>query len=194
MNTVIIYAHPSHKGHCGYLLREVVSKLNSRNESFRVIDLYKDTFDALLQEEQLYTLHAKARMTKKVTQYQKILRSANTYIFIYPIWWNTMPAILKGFFDTVFTPKFAFVYKKFPIIPFKIPVGLLKGKKAFCYVTTAATWWQVYVLGKRYKTIVQNDILGFCGVKTKVYSFHNANSLTVATKKRIARFVSKRLE
>src|SRR5687768_15754963 len=34
---------------------------------------------------------------------QELIAWANHVVFIYPTWWGTMPAILKGFIDRVFT-------------------------------------------------------------------------------------------
>lgn len=35
---------------------------------------------------------------------QELIRWADHLVFVYPIWWGTMPAVLKGFFDRVFLP------------------------------------------------------------------------------------------
>ena len=47
-------------------------------------------------------------------------------------WWNSTPAILKGFIDRVFVAGFAFKYEG------KIPKGLLTGKKAAVIMSTGA--------------------------------------------------------
>lgn len=43
---------------------------------------------------------------------QAKIQAADEMVFIFPIWWVNMPAILKNFFDTVFTSGFAYRYKK----------------------------------------------------------------------------------
>lgn len=44
-----------------------------------------------------------------ITAQEKITK-ADHIVWIYPLWWGMMPAILKGFIDRVFVPGFAFKY------------------------------------------------------------------------------------
>ena len=39
---------------------------------------------------------------------QELIAWADHLVFVYPTWWGTMPALLKGFLDRVLTPGFAF--------------------------------------------------------------------------------------
>ncbi len=193
MKTIIIYANPSKDGHCGRILREVTVQLQKIKENFTVINLYEQKFNACLQFEEHY-VHKRKKIHPLVLKYQKLIEKTTKIIFIYPIWWNTMPAILKGFFDRVFTPKFAFEFRKFFLIPFKIPVGLLKNKKVLCFVTTGATWWQTYFLGKRYKSIIKKDILEYCAMKAKVAELHNCTQYSAKKELLIKTFVRKKLQ
>ena len=45
-------------------------------------------------------------------KYRNLITWADQIIFIYPIWWSGMPAMLKGFIDRVFTAGFAYSYGK----------------------------------------------------------------------------------
>ena len=45
-----------------------------------------------------------------VKKYHDMILMSNDLIFIFPDWWSSMPAILKGFFDKVFLKNFAFDY------------------------------------------------------------------------------------
>jgi 1,4-dihydroxy-2-naphthoate octaprenyltransferase len=43
-----------------------------------------------------------------ITRAKKLIKWADHLVFVYPIWWGMMPALLKGFLDRVFVPGFAF--------------------------------------------------------------------------------------
>ena len=43
---------------------------------------------------------------------QEKITTADELVFVFPIWWVNMPAILKNFFDTILTGGFAFQYVK----------------------------------------------------------------------------------
>jgi len=41
---------------------------------------------------------------------QRDIHWAEHVVFVYPTWWGTYPALLKGFLDRVLTPGFAFIH------------------------------------------------------------------------------------
>ncbi|RYH72151.1 flavodoxin family protein [Flavobacteriaceae bacterium 144Ye] len=43
---------------------------------------------------------------------QEILKWANHLVWVYPVWWGSVPAIMKGFLDRVLLPGFAFSKRK----------------------------------------------------------------------------------
>jgi putative NADPH-quinone reductase len=93
---------------------------------------------------------------------QDAIRWADHLVFVYPIWWGTIPAILKGFIERVFTEGFAV----------KFHDGdpwwdrLLKGRSARLIVTmnTPPLYYR-FVFGRPGHRTMKNTILEFCGVK-----------------------------
>ena len=43
---------------------------------------------------------------------QEAIKWADHLVFVYPIWWGTIPALLKGFIERVFLPGFAVNFRK----------------------------------------------------------------------------------
>ena len=198
MKTLIIYAHPGTKGHCSAILEELLQQLNERKKAYELIDLYKINYDPLLHENEHYTA-GKKDISKENKRFQEMIRKSDNLIFIYPIWWSSMPAILKGWIDRVFTNHFAFKYVQMPIISKfiggPIPKGLLKEKKSAVFTTIGAKKWQEWlVLGNRFKKIMSNDILRFCGIKNKVFTLDKCVGKCVGREKEIKKLVKKGLK
>lgn len=205
MKILVIYAHPDSDGHCSTILSEVKHHLDKNKSDYEVMDLYKINYDPVLTEKELYG--AKDKELNNVNkEMQKKISEADKLIFIYPVWWNSMPAILKGFFDRVFISGFAFRYK--PLIPTKIrahllryafvarfdygvPIPLLKGKKAIVFLTTGAPKIAFFITGNRFKKIIKKDILGFFGIKTRVYHIDNCRKLNKYQIEKIKKIVKR---
>lgn len=74
---------------------------------------------------------------------QQKIRWAEHLVWIYPVWWGSIPAILKGFIDRVFLPGFAFQKRENSVWWDK----LLTGKSARIISTLdqpAWYYWLVY--------------------------------------------------
>ncbi len=185
---IIVYAHPDRKGHCGYILNQILEKTKtaSGKEAPLVIDLYSEEYSPLLTEDELYT-HGNKSVSSRNKEIQEIFKKQRNFIFIYPTWWNNMPAILKGFTDRVFTPGFAYKFSN------HIPKGLLEGKAVA--ITTTGSSGLLYKIfsGKRSLKVLTKDVLSFSGLSTKNIQIGNARSLNDKNKKNIEKAVEKTL-
>lgn len=190
--TLIIYAHPTKNGHNGAILQEVESHFKASEESYELIDLYAEKFDPVLRENCFNTPNKQAK------RYQNHIKKADHLIFIYPVWWGTFPAVLKGFFDQVFTRGFAFMYRPLPFPVFgmrAIPLGLLKDKRATIFITMGARRWQNALFLRKISTrAVKKPLLGFCGIRSKVYTLYSCTKLTKEQKIKARELVSKALK
>lgn len=104
---VIIYAHPDPKSFNHAMLETVKSGLTAQGRLFQVIDLYAENFNPVMNAAEV-----KGEVTEETRNYQVKIKNADSIVFIFPVWWFRAPAILEGFCDKVFTPGFAYRFKK----------------------------------------------------------------------------------
>lgn len=96
---------------------------------------------------------------------QADIKWADHITIVYPNWWCTMPAMLKGLFDRMWIPGFAFNFDK----KTKKIIRHLKGKTGRVIITAGSyspfmTWW----LYGDYTNEIQHGILGFAGIEASV--------------------------
>ncbi len=109
------------------------------------------------------------------------IKWAEHIVFVYPTWWGTMPALLKGFFDRVFLSGFAFKFTgKYSW------EKLLKGRSARLLVTMDAPplFYKLFLGAPGIKTI-KRAILLMSGVSpVKVTMFGSVKNSSEAKRKK----------
>ncbi len=109
---------------------------------------------------------------------QSLLKAADHIVWIYPIWWGRMPALLKGFIDRTFLSGFAFQYRKNSMLWDK----LLTGKTARIIVTMdGPSWYFKYVMRNHSIRRMKNSILKFCGIKVNGVTYFGKVRLRTET-------------
>ena len=127
----VIFSHPWDGSFNKAILDQVVKKLDETKEKYTVIDLNKDEFNPVMTEKELNLYSQGKSADPLVLKYQEILKNTDELILIFPVWWMSMPAILKGFFDKVMVKGFAYEDAKYGI------KGLLTNVKTAKMITTA---------------------------------------------------------
>ena len=127
----IVFSHPYSKSFNKAILYNIVQKLDEIKEKYTIIDLNKDGFNPVMTEEELSLYSQGKSIDPLVLKYQEILKNTDELILVFPVWWMSMPAILKGFFDKVMIKGFAYENSKYGI------KGLLNNIKTAKMITTA---------------------------------------------------------
>ncbi|SDU31729.1 NAD(P)H-dependent oxidoreductase [Geopseudomonas guangdongensis] len=92
---------------------------------------------------------------------QALLR-ADHLVFVYPVWWGSVPALLKGFLDRLLLPGFAFRYRPGQAMPER----LLGGRSAQLLVTMdSPPWYFRWVTGAPAIAQMKRATLEFCGIR-----------------------------
>ena len=123
MNVLLVFAHPEPRSLNGALRDVAVAELEARGHEVRVSDLYAQGWKSEIDRADFPKLADDARLsiatasgeafkagalTNDVKAEQEKLLWADAVILQFPLWWFTMPAILKGWVDRVFAYGFAY--------------------------------------------------------------------------------------
>ncbi|MGX7013412.1 NAD(P)H-dependent oxidoreductase [Vagococcus silagei] len=90
------------------LLKKLVAGLEADKKDYQVIDLYKDKFNPVMQTAELARYQSGTTTDPIVQKYINCIKETDQLILIFPIWWYSCPAGLKGFFDKVLLNNVAF--------------------------------------------------------------------------------------
>jgi NAD(P)H dehydrogenase (quinone) len=139
MRHLIVVAHPSASSFTMALTRLYAIELERLGHTQSISDLYRMGFNPVLRAEELASTDSgriadfsnRAAPTD-VVQAQARVREADVLTVIYPLWWLSMPAIMKGYIDRVFARGFAYESAH------GIVSGLLTGKKCVLITLSGA--------------------------------------------------------
>lgn len=171
MKTLIITAHPSSRGFTHKIAEAYKKGANENGKDVEIIDLYKTE---LKQEYLQFEFIKEISNDKHREIIQSKIKEADELVFVHPLWWFSMPAIMKNFIDTNITAGFAYKFKKVPIIG-GVPSGLLKGKIARVFITSDGIKTFYYIMLRPFYMIWRFGILGICGIKLK--SLHHFDKM-----------------
>ena len=166
MKYLIVYAHPNPKSFNHAELEVIEQALKEAGHETRVRDLYAQNFNPVLAAPDFEAM-AKGELPSDILQEQEHIKWADALVFVHPVWWASMPAMLKGYIDRVFLKGFAYDYGENGVIP------LLKGKKAYAFCTTG-TPSDIYEKNGMHSSLRQvsdEGIFGFCGLEVVQHVF-----------------------
>jgi NAD(P)H dehydrogenase (quinone) len=134
MKIAIIFNHPYEGSFCNAVLHAVTTGLQKARHEVDLIHLDNEGFNPVMTAQDLKAFVNRKPVCPKVIEYKGRLEKADHLIFIFPIWWELMPAMMKGFIDKVIFPGVAYDYR---------PNGLMKKKlekiKGITLITTMNT-------------------------------------------------------
>lgn len=144
----IIYAHPEPRSLNGSLKDDAVTFLTGQGHEVQVSDLYamkwraeadsrdfpqRDPAERLVYNAASRDAYLAGAQASEITAEQEKLKWADAIIMQFPLWWYSMPAILKGWVDRVYARRFA--YGVGPKGYERFGQGNLKGKRAMLAIT-----------------------------------------------------------
>lgn len=145
MNALIVYAHHEPSSFAAAMLGTAVETLRAAGHTVTVSDLYAMGFDPISDRRNFRTVFDGSRLRQQTeeahaaqvdgfdpTLHEEMrkLAECELLVFVFPIWWLGLPAILKGWVDRVFVAGFAYGGGR------QFGNGVMRGKRAMCIVST----------------------------------------------------------
>ncbi len=180
MNILYVYAHPEPRSFNGALKDAAMVTLAKKGHAVKVSNLYAIKWKAVLDAQDFRMRQNPYQFNPAVEQIHGVITGslapdlqeeiekvawADLLIFQFPVWWSSMPAILKGWFDRVFVQGFVVDLQKGRVYG----EGLLKEKKAMIVATTGGTQ-EMYSPGgihgdlETHLSVITHNIFEFVGM------------------------------
>lgn len=182
MRVVIVFNHPYKKGYCNAILEAVTKGLQNGQHEVDLIHLDNDGFNPVMSKTDLKAFVEHKPIDPQVIDYNNRLEKADHLIFIFPIWWDLMPAMTKGFIDRVLSPGVVYDHhpKGYGLVP------LLKNLKGVTIITTMnkPKWMYSLFVGNLIRKAMLKSVFKTMGYKNLNWISH-CSVKTVSQEKRV---------
>jgi putative NADPH-quinone reductase len=163
---LLLLGHPDTRSFCGGLADMYEAGARSAGMEIRRLNLGELAFDPILRRG----FKGEQALEPDLVRAQEAIAWCTHWVLVYPTWWGSFPALLKGFFDRVLLPGFAFNYR---------PNSsrwdrFLGGRSGRLFITSdAPAIWTSLVYRGAPAQVVKKAVLDFCGVRpVKTTWFH----------------------
>lgn len=129
---LILLGHPDKETRGGSFVDAYEAGAREAGHEVRRINIGDLKFDPVLHKG--YKVIQEIELDLKKAQ--EDIQWCNHFVILYPSWWSTMPAVLKGFFDRIWMPGFAFHFKKEGLGAGYLWSKMLYGRSATVFVTS----------------------------------------------------------
>ena len=195
MKVVIVFNHPYEASYCAAILNAVTSGLQKAGHEVDLIHLDNEEFDPVMRAHDLKGFKDGAPCDPQVINYRERISRAGHLVMIFPIWWELMPAMTKGFIDKVIFPGVAYDYDNSSRYPKMI--SRWKNMRGVTLITTMNTPSFIYrlVFGNAIKKAVFSGTFWKLGFKNRKWiSFNMVKFVTDEKRKKWLRQLEERFE
>lgn len=166
----------------GFFVHAYIEEAKKAGHEVRFVNLYDLHIDYLRFNGETPDMS----LTHELKQAQDNIVWADQLVFVYPIWWYGMPAIMKSFIDRAFNEGVVVTMGKYG------PKPLLKGKTAVIIQSYDMPEFGMKMLGDLPYKFLKVILTNWCGVKIiKRFDFEGIGEMSEKTKQRWLRQIKK---
>lgn len=174
---VIINGHPNPDSLCNSIAESYYNGVDQSKVEIKQINLADLQFNPNLQ----FGYQKRIALEPDLLATYDTMVWADHIVWVHPVWWNGIPALMKGFIDRLFLP--GFMYETIPNSARIKP--LLKGKTAHIISTLDQPGWYYRLFFKAPSEHMLKANLKICGIKTtKVTYFGIVKTSTIEQRQR----------
>lgn len=163
MRVLVVYCHPVPESFCAALRNAAVETLAARGDEVRLVDLYAEKFDPVMQPDERRRYNDGPPSDPALRPYVDHLKWAEAVLFVYPTWWYGLPAMLKGFFDRVWATGVVF-----DLAPQGGIVSRISHIRRIGIVTTCgANRFLSILMGQPGRRTILRGIRALCGLRAR---------------------------
>ena len=104
MKTLIVYNHPYEGSFCHAILESTIQGAKEARHEVDVINLDYENFNPVMTGKDLLGFIKHEMVDEQSKEYSRKIQQSDNLVLIFPIWWELMPAMIKGFIDKVVFP------------------------------------------------------------------------------------------
>ena len=108
MSTLVVVSHPDRKSVTHSAARVVADAITAAGGDVELADLAAEGFDPRFTNADLDLYRGKGEVPDDIVAEQKRIDRADRLILVFPMYWWSMPAMLKGWIDRVFVGGWAY--------------------------------------------------------------------------------------
>ena len=163
MRVLVVHCHPDPESLCAAARDRALRGLAAARHEVRLTDLYADEFEPVLGDAERRA-YDEPGVPAELQSYADDLRWAEALVLVYPTWWSGQPAMLKGWFDRVWTSGVAWELPDGA----RTPRPLLRGLRRIVVVTTHGSTKLINSLqGESGKRTVIRSIRAVCSRRAR---------------------------
>jgi putative NADPH-quinone reductase len=164
MRAVVVLAHPNPASLNHAIAASVMATLRTGGHTAVLHDLYAEGFRAAMSAAEREAYQAEQPPPDPLVRaHIADLCAADTLIVVYPTWWSTMPAILKGWLERVMVPGVGFVFDSHR----RVRPGLTNVRRLVGISTYGSPRWYVRLVNDNGRRAITRALRASTGWRTR---------------------------
>ena len=161
MHVLTIFAHPRRDSFTGAVLESLLDGFHAvEGHTIEIADLYGEDFESRFQPAD-YAQFRGETMPAEVRREQARFDRCDAVAFVFPVWWWSFPAVLKGWIDRVFSEGWAYNFEP------GLSRGRLKDRPTLVLGVAGSreSTYRKYRYDEAMRVQIDVGILGYCGLR-----------------------------